>query len=348
VDKKINAGRRILRTLSSVKLAISLLVLIAVVLIVATIIKNQTHAQRYIYHSWWFISILGLFCLNLVLCSAGRWSFKVRKLGTTVTHAGVLVMVAGAVVSTIWGKRGTVPLFIGETTGLCYDDERRPIRLPFEVRLDDFKVERYTRMQEALVVHLLKEQIGRAFPIAVGQEFGIEGTPCKVTILRYEPDFVVLSKGEYGSRSGSPDNPAIHVRVNDGSQENTQWVFLKFPGMHQDPEANVVLDYRELAVPGRIKDFKSRLRLTQDGEVVASKTIEVNRPLRYAGWTIYQSFYDRDHELWSGLEITNDPGVPFIYLGFILISLGVLFGFYVRPILTRKSGGRANGTPERN
>lgn len=80
-------GRILLKALSSVKLAVSLLSLIALVLIVATLIRNQDHARRYIYHSWWFISLLGLLCLKLLVCVAGRRSLKLKKLGTRVTRA---------------------------------------------------------------------------------------------------------------------------------------------------------------------------------------------------------------------------------------------------------------------
>jgi cytochrome c biogenesis protein ResB len=325
------AFQRLVKALSSVKLAVSLLVLIAVVMIVATLLKNQAHARRYIYHSWWFVSLLGLFCLNLIFCTVGRWSLRLRRLGTTVTHVGVLVMVAGAVISSIWAQRGFLPLPIGQSSKVCYDDKNKPIQLPFEVHLDDFKVERHTSQQEALVVYLLKEETARAFPIRVGEEYEVGGSPYKVTILRYEPDFMVLGKGEYGSRSKSPKNPAIQVQVSGSSQERTEWVFLKFPGMHRDPDAEIVLEYN--SVRGKEKDFKSTLRLLQDGQVVASKTIEVNKPLKYAGWAIYQSSYDDKHESWSGLEIAKDPGVPLVYLGFLLITIGVLYSFYLRPFV---------------
>jgi hypothetical protein len=49
-------------------------------------------------------------------------------------------------VGSILGERGYVQLSIGQTTKVCFDDEKRVISLPFEVRLDDFKVERIRRL----------------------------------------------------------------------------------------------------------------------------------------------------------------------------------------------------------
>ena len=335
---RLLSARGVLKALRSVRLALTLLVVMAAILIVGTVIRNQSKAQRYIYHHWWFISLLSLLCLNLFLCVASRWSLKLRKLGSTSTHAGVLVLAVGVGIGAIWGESGYVQLHVGRATGTCYDDKGRPITLPFEVRLDDFKVERYaaSTAREALVVHLMKERMTRAFPIAVGKQFEVPGTPYRVAILRYEPDFVILGKGTYGSRSRSPNNPAIQVRVVNGSQNHTQWVFQKFPGMHQSGNSEIRLDYKRMELGGRIKDYKSRLQVIQGGKVVASKTIEVNKPLKYRGYAIYQSSYDRFREAWSGLEIAKDPGVQLVYLGFLFISGGVLFSFYVRPILTGK------------
>lgn len=363
------AGRKVLKALSSVKLAVSLLAVIGAVLIVATVMKDQRQAGRYIYHSWWFISLLGLFCLNLVLCTAGRWSFKVRKLGTTMTHAGVLVMVIGVVVSSISGERGLMQLYIGHSDNSCYarytwdgawyerEEEAkekkaeyesnnlhvelyeeegkyllytmRVVKLPFTVHLQDFWVERY----KVLVVELAERGPVGTFPVRVGRTFRIADTPYSVTVLRYEPDFVVLGEGIYGSRSDAPRNPAIQVRVENGSERSTRWVFAKFPGMHQDPKSSIRLFYK---LTGRIKAYKSKVQLFESGRRVASKMIEVNKPLKYKGYCIYQSSYDREREMYSVFEIARDPGIGFVYLGFLIISAGVVFTFYFRPLLLKR------------
>lgn len=332
--------RRLFKAGSSVKLTVTLLSVIAIVLIVATMIRNQDHARRYIYHSWWFILLLGLFILNLLLCTAGRWSFRAKKFGTTITHAGVLVMVVGVVVGALWGQRGFLRLYVGQSNDVFYLSDEKTIKLPFVVHLEDFKVERYANRgaRERLVAYLADRRLARAFPINIGEKFPLPGTPYSFEILRYEPDFVVLEKGAFGSRSHEPRNAAIQVRVHDGSENKTLWLFAKFPGMHQDPGSNLRLLYQRTE---RIKDFKSSVRILRQGKVVASKIIEVNKPLKYQGFSMYQSAYDEEREMFSVFGIVKDPGVLFVYIGFAVISAGVLFNFYVRPILTRKAGGPA-------
>jgi len=344
--KKMSVVRKVLKALRSVKLAISLLAIIGVVLIVATLLKNQAQARRYIYHSWWFISLLGLFCLNLLLCTAGRWSFAVRRLGTSVTHAGVLVMVAGVLLGAVWGERGLMQLYIGEQGNTCYVTENEKMTLPFVVHLEDFKVERYggRHVQQKLVVKLAGLGLVRSFPVEVGRTFRVAGTPYSVTTVRYEPDFVILDKGVYGSRSDLPRNPAIQVRVDTGPENRTEWVFAKFPGLRQDPDSEVRLFYQRIE---RIRAFKSKVQLLEGERVVASKTIEVNKPLKFKGYSIFQSGYDEQREMYSVLEIARDPGVPFVYAGFMIISAGVVFNFYFRPLLKGTTDYRKLGAPPR-
>lgn len=263
-----------------------------------------------------------------------------------MTHAGVLVLVIGAVLGGIWGERGLMQLYIGDSSTTCYVSENEKMVLPFVVHLQDFEVERYREkgVQERLVVQLVDSPASRPasrgirlFPVKVGETFQVSGTPYSVSILRYEPDFVILGEGVYGSRSASPHNPALEVRVEGGSEESPRWVFAKFPGMFQDTKPNVGLFYQRIE---SIKAFKSNVRLFDAGKVVASKTIEVNKPLRYKGYNIYQSSYDREREMYSVLEISRDPGIRFVYLGFLIISAGVVFTFYFRPLLLKRRSAK--------
>jgi len=34
--------------------------------------------------------------------------------------------------------------------------------------------------------------------------------------------------------------------------------------------------------------------------------------------------------------VTRDPGVPLVFAGFILLPIGIVLAFYVKPLLNRK------------
>ncbi len=54
------------------------------------------------------------------------------------------------------------------------------------------------------------------------------------------------------------------------------------------------------------RDWFSRLKVYEDGRLVAQKRIEVNDPLRYAGLTFYQEGYEYKFDLRIGTETLND------------------------------------------
>jgi len=91
----------------------------------------------------------------------------------------------------------------------------------------------------------------------------------------------------------------------------------------------------------RVRDFFSILQIIDGGEVVAEKKIEVNDPLRYGGYSFYQSSYDREGLSWSGLQVRKDPGVPLVYGGFLAQILGMIVVFYINPLIRKAKKSRA-------
>jgi cytochrome c biogenesis protein len=76
-----------LNYLSSVKLTLVLLILIVVTAIVGTIIPHESDNQIYVrlqlndvYHSYWYMALLVLFCINLCLCSIKNIPVMIKSL----------------------------------------------------------------------------------------------------------------------------------------------------------------------------------------------------------------------------------------------------------------------------
>ena len=89
--------------------------------------------------------------------------------------------------------------------------------------------------------------------------------------------------------------------------------------------------------PPAVKAFESHVTaLDEQGEVLQKAVILVNTPLKVGRYTLYQVSYDPDTETTSTLEVTYDPGVPLVFIGFSLLPVGVAFTFYVKPFLGRR------------
>ncbi len=66
----------------------------------------------------------------------------------------------------------------------------------------------------------------------VGLAHSFAGQKGHLKILRYVPDFVMDQDMQVSSRSSGPNNPAIQIELQFGSQTSTMWLFGKSRGFH--------------------------------------------------------------------------------------------------------------------
>jgi hypothetical protein len=134
----------------------------------------------------------------------------------------------------------------------------------------------------------------------------------------------------YGTRSAEWRNPAAVVETDVDGQVRQELVLAAQPrGVFIQPDRSALVFERR---DKEVKAFLSHVTARQ-GERVERATISVNDPFDFAGWTLYQVNFNPDDPTYSGLEAVRDPGVPWVFLGFGLICLGVAYMLYVEPRL---------------
>ncbi len=114
------AAKALFQRLASVQLAVLLLVILAAVLALATVLdaaKGADYAQWYVYHSAWFIAILGLLGANILAAALIRFPWGKRHIGFLITHGGLLVVLAGSIQTFVAGVTGQLSFLEGETVG---------------------------------------------------------------------------------------------------------------------------------------------------------------------------------------------------------------------------------------
>ncbi len=160
--------------LGSLNLAVILLITIAGAIAFATVMESKFDskvAAYYIYNAAWFNFWLVTLALNLLCAALTRWPWQRKHLGFVVTHAGIILLLAGAVIgktmgfeafvtldrtkppesrlflrdniltlATSGGLRGEMPL----DTDMHPPTARRPLVLPLENSPLRLVVDRYT------------------------------------------------------------------------------------------------------------------------------------------------------------------------------------------------------------
>ena len=176
----------------------------------------------------------------------------------------------------------------------------------------------------------------------LGQSNDIADSDLKIRIAKYFPSHslkktVVKKTGGHEGHNHGPGehhgNPAALIEMEGPRGKYAEWVFAHTPP-HWYPDNNFAVLYEKSGM--EIKDYKSILRVVENGKTMMTKTIEVNDPLKYKGFVFYQSSYDPEGERYTGLQVTKNPGIIVVYTGFILLCLGIVFIFYVKPFLRRK------------
>lgn len=330
--------------LKSLKFGMGLLAAIAIASAVGTFIQQNGSAQHglfgklgltALYHSWWFLCLLSLLVLNVVLCLSSRLRFLTRRPGLLLAHASAVFIAAGALIGARWGVKGFVALGEGEKKD--YFETKtgggtRRIPLGFSIGLEDFVLERYDSHSEGVV--LVREsghEAVESFPAEAGAAHEVFGATYAVEVLRVVPDFQMsLDTREVTSASNNPNNPAVEIRVSRNGEDETRWLFAKYPNAHSSQGKFPLEAQYKFGSSGYIKDYKSKLWIEDEGVRILTKTIEVNDPLLYDGYHFYQTSYDDKNLSWTGLQVVKDPGIPTMYVGFSMLCVGVTLDLYSR------------------
>jgi cytochrome c biogenesis protein ResB len=181
------------------------------------------------------------------------------------------------------------------------------------------------------LVHVRNGELLARTGIDIGSLVDIEGTDYKMTVDRFLEDANVSRK--MMDRPDLPNRPAVEITLEQRGSSTRHYLWQEVPAD--------VPGYRIMYVQeSKIKDFFSILQIVDGEEVVAEKKIEVNDPLAYKGYVLYQSSYDSENLSWSGLQVKKDPGVTLVYGGFLIQILGMIIIFYVNPLVRKARKSR--------
>ncbi|MGO9113462.1 MAG: cytochrome c biogenesis protein CcsA [Thermoguttaceae bacterium] len=112
-------SKTIFRMLASLKLAVTLIVLLAAILAAATFVesdKGRDYARWYFYTQTWFVALLAMLGVNILSATLIRFPWKPRQFSFVVTHAGLLILLTGSILTFNYGIDATVSLEEGEVS----------------------------------------------------------------------------------------------------------------------------------------------------------------------------------------------------------------------------------------
>ncbi len=201
--------------------------------------------------------------------------------------------------------------------------------LPIAIKLNDFGIEEYAPKLAFIDVHkgeIIEEYRSSIAPADSGSVHNISGW--NITIeqmmqqsVRFSDKYVpFFSKGACASAYAKciSETDTVEGWISAGS-------YLHGSEYLQLDHCNALV----LLKPEPARYYSEVKLFAQDG-TTENRLIEVNKPVKFKGWNIYQLSYDETKGRWSDysvFELVKDPWLPVVYIGLFMVLAGAVYLF---------------------
>ncbi|KZK74048.1 MAG: hypothetical protein A3K90_07465 [Pelodictyon luteolum] len=286
-----------------------------------------------IFSSWPFALTVALFLVNLGLSLVWKTvPFSPKNLQFILFHAGFWIALACGIFGSSDLQRLIVPVYEGRSTsrGLVSGGGREVRDLPFSVKLHDFSIEEYPpqlMFYDPESDRFIMAGTQAVTEVRKGTTISWKGTRVEVTEFMDSampgPDGIPITAPP------SAGIPYAKVRITGSGEQPDTWLSTGGPGMR--PYVAGIESQILIMVPGSPKSYRSAVTIQAEGGRSLEAALEVNKPVNFEGWKIYQMGYDEESGRFSTLsliEAIRDPWLPGVYLGFFMILAGNTLFFW--------------------
>ncbi len=255
------------------------------------------------------------------------------RLGVYITHLSILVIMAGALAGAMLGYNAHLNLPEGAVSPVAFKGSGEQVQLGFDIRCDNFEVDFYDRSDmpkeyKSWLSIIRNGQIVMQKQIVVNDPLTFEG------VTFYQSSF-----GFMGDRVR--EGLAILRLV--GKNGTSQQVNLRLGESFTVPGTEL---------KGRLLDFSPAIALDGNGNPYTYNDQMSNPALyiefsekgekKFAGWLLKRypqtwnlqdgsrvEFLDFWGVQFTGMQVRKDPGVWVVYLGCIIMGIGLYMAFFM-------------------
>lgn len=350
--------RRYIEYLSQPKLFFYVLIAMMVVLVVGTV--SQKYVGLYLSQKWFFDAyfywlwgviplpmmraLMVLAAINLLakLLTASPWSAK--QGGIIITHMGVFILLLGGGITGELSEEGFMLLTEGQQSNIISDYHIRE----WVIAKEDVETE--TRQ-------VIYGPVGIS-EFSTGDEILGEAGEFAVKFQSIFSNARLADKGEGDwtlseaelfpedemNRAGAEilfaetGKAAVKVPVLEGREvkilghEGTsRYIFMVRKQERILPFTLYLDDFKQTLHPGtsKAKAYESKVRVRQGDDNGWRADISMNQPLRYRGYTFFQSSFVEGETEQSILAVVKNEGRIFPYVSGTIICLGILWHLVV-------------------
>ena len=280
--------------------------------------------------TWPFILINLYLMILLGIVTLRRLTpFSLKNAGFFLNHFGLFLVLFSTTLGSSDMQRMRMNCYEDQTEWRAMDTSGKTVELPVAIKLLNFNIDEFRPK-----VTIIDNKTGEIVVNKGKNQFELlDRNALDLFGYHVEVEQFLESSGKVGdayfpvNEPGSA--PSAKVKVKKDGTEISGWICS---GSYvNQPEALKLNETHSLVMlPAEPRKFSSELNIqTKSGKQVTT-TIEVNRPFKIDGWTIYQLGYNTEMGRWSNLsvlELVRDPWLPVVYFGIFLMMAGAAFLF---------------------
>ncbi|MCG8636109.1 MAG: cytochrome c biogenesis protein ResB [Desulfobacterales bacterium] len=248
----------------------------------------------------------------------GRWT----RLGVYVVHASVILLLVGALIGALFGFKASLRLDEGQSADTVFDSKTRmPIKLPFAIQCNEFEV--------------------RFYDTGAPEEF--------------RSSLTIIEKGQESfTQDIRVNHPLRYLGINIfqssyGTASPNEAVFQITDNITQDSLTQTIQVGQTIALPGDQGSFKFEGFLPNFdfrghnlggaffGRITPKdkESFQIALPVKFPTFDKMRKgqfnvvVTDFQESYYTGLQVTRDPGIWYVYAGFMLMIIGCWVTFFI-------------------
>ena len=377
--------RKFVALITSLKLTITCLIVAMILIFAGTL--AQVHfgihevQQRYFqsWLVWWPTDSQGfrmpvfpgghligaVLLINLIAAHWKRFRWAWSKLGIHLTHAGLIIMLAGGLFTDLFAVESHMQLARGETKNYSEDSQKVELAV---IDMTAPKFDQVTAIPEALLrqkrvieppelpfqiivrrffqnsrLQMLSAAAAGASPAAtqgIGAQVAVQKVPPVTGPDERDTVSALIEIVPIGSAADAPNDSLGTWLVSEAlgapqvfSSGGHAWQIVLRPTRYYKPYSVTLQKFTHERYPGTEipKNFASKITLSDPGRGLKRDVlIYMNHPLRYRGETFYQAGFKKDDQA-SILEDVHNPSFLAPYIACVVVGIGLLvqFGYHL-------------------
>ena len=291
-------------------------------------------------------AIIGVILVSLLLKTIFYTTNFKKNMGSFVTHIGIILLLIGGFITALFSQEGYIVISEGDRSNVVSDYHDVELAIINESTGETITLAQ--KMLEQKKTEVMKKEKNFFFPLQIKEfmknvELVKRKTPQKDPFKGFSRIFKLKRKKREIVNENNIAGLTFSVSIEKGKQEiysifegmpikqkvkwkNTVYIVELRPIRTYLPFFIHLIDFEKTFYPGTDKprSYQSSVEII-DKNVTQRRIIKMNQPLRYKGYTFYQSsFIKKEKSESTVLAAVKNKGRAFPYLSSLIICFGLL------------------------